>query len=95
MQILDILREGETAVTDIVNRSDVQQSGVSRHLGILRQAGLVSVRRDGQRRLYSLRPEPFEELGDWIESYRAAWQEKLDRFEEELARRAAEKKDGK
>src|SRR5215475_3360312 len=85
--IVEALRAGEQPVNDLVDRVDIHQSGVSRHLRILQEAGFVSVRPDGPRRLYSLRPEPFQELNAWVSRYRRLWEGRLDRFAEELARR--------
>ncbi len=87
LRIVEAMRAGECAVGDIVDQVEIQQSGVSRHLGILKQAGLVQVRADGQRRLYSLRPEPFAEIEAWIDRYRGLWEARLDRFEAALAAR--------
>lgn len=78
--IVEALRGGERQVGEIVERAGIHQSGVSRHLRILNEAGFVSVRPDGQRRLYSLRPEPFRELDVWLSRYRALWEARLDRF---------------
>lgn len=78
--IVEALLEGEQAVGDLVERVDIQQSGVSRHLRILGEAGFVRVRPDGTRRLYSLRPEPFRELSTWVDRYRSLWEARLDRF---------------
>ena len=86
-QIVEALREGEQAVNDLASRMDIRQSGVSRHLRILEEAGFVRVRPDGQRRLYSLRPEPFRELGAWIDQYRTLWEGRLDAFGAALDRR--------
>ena len=80
LEILDALRQGETSVGQIVQQVGIRQSGVSRHLRILHEAGVVTVRADGQRRLYALRPEPFAVLDDWISSYRNLWAHRLDRF---------------
>ena len=91
LHIVEVLREGECSVDGIVARNAIHQSGISRHLGILREAGIVSVRADGQRRLYSLRPEPFREIDAWVQRYRAIWDARLDRFEAELGRRRAAK----
>ena len=66
---------------------DIHQSGVSRHLRILQEAGFVTVRPAGPQRLYSLRPEPFRELDAWVTRYRNLWEARLDRFGAELARR--------
>ena len=89
LQLLEALRAGEQAVNDLVDSVDIHQSGVSRHLRILQQAGFVQVRPDGQRRLYSLRSEPFEELDQWLAQYRAIWESRLDKLEIELKRRKA------
>src|SRR5260221_8898661 len=86
-QIVELLLKGEQAVNDIVDRVDIHQSGVSRHLRILHEAGFVKVRPEGPKRLYSLRAEPFRELDVWIDRYRALWEARLDRFEQELERR--------
>jgi DNA-binding transcriptional ArsR family regulator len=86
-QILEALRNGEQAVNDIVDRVAIHQSGVSRHLRILHEAGFVQMRPDGPKRLYSLRPEPFRDLEVWISRYRALWESRLDRFALELERR--------
>ncbi|MEX2301440.1 MAG: metalloregulator ArsR/SmtB family transcription factor [Bryobacterales bacterium] len=79
-RIVDVLRGGEQQVNDVVGRLNIHQSGVSRHLRILLDAGFVQMRPDGQRRLYSLRPEPFREVEDWVTSYRGLWEARLDRF---------------
>lgn len=85
--IVEALRGGEHAVNDIVDRLDIHQSGVSRHLRILHEAGFVRVRPVGPRRLYSLRPEPFRELDAWVSRYRDLWEARLDRLAAELERR--------
>src|SRR5262245_1116340 len=77
-QIVEALFAGEHAVNDLVAKMDIDQSGVSRHLRILEEAGFVRVRPDGPRRLYSLRPEPFRELNAWVGHYRALWEDRLD-----------------
>ena len=79
-QIVETLRGGELQVGDIVERLAIHQSGVSRHLHILLDAGFVQVRPEGQSRLYSLRPDPFRELEAWLASYREVWEARLDRF---------------
>lgn len=78
--IVEVLQRGERQVNDIVEQSGIHQSGVSRHLRILLTAGFVAVRSEGQRRLYSLRPEPFRELEQWLAQYRNLWEARLDRF---------------
>ena len=79
-RIVEALLSGERAVNDLVDQVDIHQSGVSRHLRILGEAGFVQVRPDGPRRLYSLRPEPFRELDGWVSRYRGLWEARLDRF---------------
>lgn len=86
-QIVETLRNGERQVNDIVERAGIHQSGVSRHLRILHEAGFVAVRADGQRRLYSLRPEPFRELDEWLARYRLLWEARLDRFADALEKK--------
>jgi len=78
--VVEALRDGEKPVNDIVRQARIHQSGVSRHLRILHDAGFVSVRPDGQRRLYSLRPEPFRQLEAWLAQYSILWAARLDRF---------------
>jgi DNA-binding transcriptional ArsR family regulator len=78
--IVEALRNGERQVNDIVEQAGIHQSGVSRHLRILHEAGFVSMRPDGQRRLYSLRPEPFRGLDKWLGQYRNLWEARLDRL---------------
>src|SRR4051812_1298977 len=87
LRIVEALLSGEKAVNDIVNAVDIHQSGVSRHLGLLSEAGFVRVRPDGPKRFYSLRPEPFRELDAWVTQYRSLWDARLNRFEAELNRR--------
>ncbi|HEX3090774.1 MAG TPA: metalloregulator ArsR/SmtB family transcription factor [Ilumatobacteraceae bacterium] len=85
-RILDAVRDAECSVTDLVEQVGMHQPGVSRHLKVLRDAGLVDVRRDAQRRLYRLRPEPLMELDAWLEPYRAHWARRLDALEQHLGR---------
>jgi DNA-binding transcriptional ArsR family regulator len=77
-QILDLLREGTRSVGELVERTGLSQPGVSKHLRILRESGLVTVRRDAQRRLYDVDPAPLAELDRWLEPYRALWENRLD-----------------
>lgn len=88
-RIVEALSLGEQQVKDVVGQLDIHQSGVSRHLRILLEAGFVQVRPDGPRRLYSLRPEPFQELDAWLATYRNLWEKRLDRFGEALRKRRA------
>lgn len=96
-RIVEALRGGEHAVNDLVARVGIDQSGVSRHLRILSEAGFVQVRPDGARRLYSLRAEPFRALDAWVGQYRNLWEARLDRFAAALERkqraRAAKRKE--
>jgi DNA-binding transcriptional ArsR family regulator len=71
-------------VGDLVERLSLSQPGVSKHLRILREAGLVDVRADAQKRLYRLRPEPLEEIDAWLEPYRKLWSGRLDALERHL-----------
>lgn len=80
LRIVEAMRSGECAVGRIVERMDIQQSGVSRHLRILMEAGIVQMRPDGQKRLYSLRKEAFDQLENWVAAYRRHWDARLDRF---------------
>jgi DNA-binding transcriptional ArsR family regulator len=90
-KILAKLRDGEQPVGDIVRDAGIHQSGVSRHLKILQGAGFVSVRPDGQRRLYALRPEPFAEVDAWLGDFRKLWEARLDRFGAALERTKKDK----
>jgi len=85
--ILDLLREGERPVGELVERLGLSQPTVSKHLRVLKDAGLVEVRADAQRRLYRIRPEPLVELDDWLAPYRRLWAGSLDRLEEHLDQR--------
>lgn len=86
-RILDAVRDGERSVSELVEVVGMHQPGVSRHLRVLRDAGLVEVRTDAQRRLYRLRPEPLRELDAWLEPYRAQWTRQLDALEVHLQQR--------
>lgn len=83
-QILDLLRAGERSVTELVDRLTLSQPGVSKHLKVLREAGLVAVRSQGKQRLYALRGEPLAEVDAWLEPYRAFWTDRLDALERHL-----------
>jgi DNA-binding transcriptional ArsR family regulator len=85
--ILDLLRDGERPVGHLVDRLPLSQPAVSKHLRVLKQAGMVEVRIEGQRRLYRIRPEPLAELDAWLASYRQLWTTHLDRLEDHLDRR--------
>ncbi len=83
-QILDLLRDGERPVGELVAQLGVSQPAVSKHLRILREAGLVEVRGDAQRRLYRVRPEPLQAIDEWLVPYRRLWSERLDALERHL-----------
>ena len=83
-QILDLVRDGECSVSELVARLAMNQPAVSKHLRVLREAGLVRVRVDEQRRLYRLTPDPLRELDRWLAPYRAAWDASLDTLERHL-----------
>jgi DNA-binding transcriptional ArsR family regulator len=84
LQIVQLLLAKERAVNDLVARMPIQQSGVSRHLRILEEAGFVQTRAVGAKRIYSLRPERFRELDRWLKQYRQLWSARLDAFGEAL-----------
>jgi DNA-binding transcriptional ArsR family regulator len=84
-QILNLLRGGEQPVQVLARQLGLSQPAVSKHLRVLRDAGLVAVRPDAQRRLYRLRPEPLIELDQWLEPYRQLWRASLDKLEDHLA----------
>ena len=86
-RLVEALQTGEHSVSELVEVVDIGQPGVSRQLAILQDARFVVVRPEGRRRLYALRPEPFQELRDWMMGYRGMWEARLDRFAAELDRR--------
>jgi DNA-binding transcriptional ArsR family regulator len=83
-RILELLRQRERSVNELVERLRLSQPGVSKHLRVLREAGLVRVRPDGQRRWYGLRAEPLAELDEWLAPYREFWSGRLDALERHL-----------
>lgn len=85
--ILDLLRDGERAVGELVAPLGLSQPSVSKHLRVLRRAGLVEARVDAQRRLYRIRPEPLADLDAWLAAYRQLWTTHLDLLESHLAQR--------
>ena len=92
-RIIEALRDGERSVGELVVEVGIAQSGVSRHLRILDEAGFVDVRADGQRRLYSLRAEPFQRIDRWMADYRRLWEARLDRFGEALEQEPRNRKE--
>jgi DNA-binding transcriptional ArsR family regulator len=83
-RILDLLRTAERPVGDLVHTLDLSQPAVSKHLRVLREAGLVGVRADAQRRLYHVRAAPLRAIDDWLEPYRQMWAAHLDDLERHL-----------
>jgi len=83
-EILDLLRARERPVGELVDRLALTQPTVSKHLKVLREAGLVDVRHDAQRRIYRLNPEPLAEIDAWLAPYRALWEAHLDALERHL-----------
>jgi DNA-binding transcriptional ArsR family regulator len=87
-RLLDLLLEQPRSVSELVERTGLSQPGASKHLRVLREAGLVDVRIDAQRRIYALRPEPLVELDEWLGPYRRLWAGRLDALERHLDRKA-------
>jgi DNA-binding transcriptional ArsR family regulator len=83
-RILDLLRDEERPVNELVRGLDMSQPGVSKHLKVLREAGLVEVRQDAQRRLYRVRAQPLAEIDAWLAPYRRLWASTLDALERHL-----------
>ncbi|MEU6729959.1 metalloregulator ArsR/SmtB family transcription factor [Nonomuraea wenchangensis] len=83
-EILDLLRDGERLAGELVGRLDLTQPAVSKHLKVLREAGLVEVRKEAQRRWYRLRPEPLADIDAWLAPYRRLWSDRLDALERHL-----------
>jgi DNA-binding transcriptional ArsR family regulator len=84
--VLGILRDHPASAGELAEALPIARPGVSRHLRVLREAGLVDVRQDAQRRIYSLRPEPLVELDAWLDDFRAVWQNRLAALHTEIAR---------
>lgn len=83
-QILDLLLESERPVGQLVQATRMSQPAVSKHLRVLREAGLVDVRIDAQRRIYRVRGKGLETVDEWLEPYRRLWSARLDRLERHL-----------
>ena len=94
-RIVEELKHGERSVNELVAVVDIGQPGVSRALSILEDAEFVVVRPDGRRRMYSLRPQPFREISEFVTAYRAIWEPRLDRLGAELERRRRNKQKDK
>jgi DNA-binding transcriptional ArsR family regulator len=83
-RILELLLDGDRPVGDLVDGLRMSQPAVSKHLRVLRDAGLVEATVDAQRRLYRVRPEPLREIDDWLAPYRTLWESRLDALERHL-----------
>jgi DNA-binding transcriptional ArsR family regulator len=92
LRLLRVLAKERLNVTELTGVLSLAQSGVSRHLGILLELGLVQVRRDGQHRFYSLRPDPFRDIEAWAIGYRRLWNARLDRLDAALSRKTSSRK---
>ena len=84
--VLDVLRAGPATVGELAERLPIARPGVSRHLRVLREAGLVEVRRQAQFRVYSLSPGPLAEIDEWLDHYRSLWEHRMDALHTEVAR---------
>jgi DNA-binding transcriptional ArsR family regulator len=85
--VLELLRDGERTAGELADAFDVSRPAVSRHLRVLRDAGLVRWRGDAQRRIYAIEPGPLRELDEWLHPYRRFWADRLDRLDQHLQRR--------
>ena len=93
-ELVGLLARGEVAAGDLAGRFPVSRPAVSRHLRVLREAGLVTVRAEGKRRLYALDPTPLRELDEWLETYRDLWAARLDALDTEIARGRRARRNG-
>lgn len=84
--MLETLAVGSATAGELAALVPIARPGVSRHLRVLREAGLVEVRQESQRRVYSLRPEPLADIDDWLGRHRAMWERRLDALHTEIAR---------
>ena len=90
--LLETLTGGPATAGELAALLPIARPGVSRHLRVLREAGLVEVRQEAQRRVYSLRPEPLAEVDEWLRRYRALWEQRLDALHTEIARGTRERR---
>jgi len=93
-EVVDLLAGGELAAGDLADRFPVSRPAISRHLRVLREAGLVHVRTEGRRRFYALDPGPLRELDTWLERYRDLWAQRLDALDTEIARGRRARRNG-
>jgi DNA-binding transcriptional ArsR family regulator len=85
-ELVELLAGGEVSAGELAERFPISRPAISRHLRVLREAGLVQVRTEGRHRLYALDPRPLAELDDWLERYRDLWAHRFDALDTELAR---------
>src|SRR4051794_15773464 len=90
--MLETLADGPATAGELAALLPIARPGVSRHLRVLREAGLVEVRPEAQRRVYSLRPQPLAEVDDWLEQYRNLWAQRLDALHTEISRGKRERR---
>jgi DNA-binding transcriptional ArsR family regulator len=90
--ILETLADGPRTAGDLASLVPIARPGVSRHLRVLREAGLVEVRNDAQRRVYSIRPAPLADVDAWLGRYRSLWEHRLDALHTEIARGKRERR---
>jgi DNA-binding transcriptional ArsR family regulator len=90
--VLEALTAGPATAGELAALLPIARPGVSRHLRVLREAGLVEVRQEAQRRIYGLRPEPLAEVDEWLNQYRALWEQRLDALHTEVARGKRERR---
>jgi DNA-binding transcriptional ArsR family regulator len=90
--VMERLARGPVTAGELADLLPIARPGVSRHLRVLREAGLVEVRADAQRRVYSLRAEPLAEIDEWLGPYRALWEQRLDALHTEIARGERERR---
>jgi len=93
--MLEALTEGPATAGELAALLPIARPGVSRHLRVLREAGLVEFRREAQRRVYGLRPEALAEIDEWLDQYRGLWQQRLDALHTEVARGKRERRSGR
>lgn len=84
--VVEMLRQGPATVNELAALLPIARPGVSRHLRVLREAGLVDVRQEAQRRIYRLNPQPLAELDAWLGPYRVLWEQRFDALHAEVAR---------
>ncbi len=92
LRIVEMLRKGPSSVNEIAERLELSQPLVSKHLRVLREAGVVRARREAQQRVYELRPEPFERLETWVASFRRLWEARLDSLDDYVQQMKREQK---